>query len=853
MLENCVCIVESMSSDYTKFLLIFFILLVLSAGLWFLQSLASQKTQENFISDDVLNSQIQFINNQMNKAEIGDASIDVQTLPIPDDLKRATEDIDLFAKRERPRTEKWYTDVMNSPIWQAEQKCRKTKSPQDLPDDSNKQRIDCSWMFNPSGPSGATLCSLAGPIFSASRSMFPATQYEFMWSKADAIKREAIKACALTKSCDLIAPGKGCGFCPQFGYAVPVDANGNSLYTEAKCASAPVVDPNKCSLPVEQGGAGSKASTCQPDSQGRLSKACLTAIAGMANLTDGGTIVQALKDSTSPTTGSVQTANAAKIMQTYNFSIPNGLLSDGSVTVNAALDTYNRISDASRSSPNSRVKKAAANLANGAQFDLCDYENSSTENFDLKCLQNLYINVGCQGRGSDFPTTENLSKFNGQRWGDIKDSVNLLVAQMTNPTRKYTVDQQKAAIQRCIGTRLRQTTISYCNELGISVLMYVEGAGTKYRYYGRKILNNQFFMLRSDSTLWNSLGIFDSSLTQGYNVVLYIQTNINPDKSATLNYSRVGNAFDSITWNDKPLVHKTAAGIAQDPVNGLVVAPNQMQNQRLMIELDIPAQQVNDRSTMWYMTDTNNGTVDINMCRLPVERKNPILNITMNQGSVQEINNNFDIQVFNVVDGNRGGRSCSVFNGLDSYVKITTHLRNKAFKSYTMKFYSESLGNCTRLWQFYNGGYSAGWQWFWWYGLWWTYRYNPEDYGVAQDALDIEMGYQSTDLCTQYKTPGYPNYNMSGCANNAIKLNTWQHVTYIWNDTHSGHKMYIDGKMVAQATGTPIAEAFTQENYIGKGYFDGWTGMFKGGVEWFRAFDYPLSDAEILQDMNDDW
>jgi hypothetical protein len=65
--------------------------------------------------------------------------------------------------------------------------------------------------------------------------------------------------------------------------------------------------------------------------------------------------------------------------------------------------------------------------------------------------------------------------------------------------------------------------------------------------------------------------------------------------------------------------------------------------------------------------------------------------------------------------------------------------------------------------------------------------------------------------------------------------------------------MYIDGVQVAQATGTSIAEAFTTQNYIGKGYFDGWTGMFKGGVEWFRAFDYPLTKEEMLQDMNDDW
>ena len=42
-------------------------MLVLSGGLWLLESLAADKTQETFISDNTYNSQIQFINKQMEK------------------------------------------------------------------------------------------------------------------------------------------------------------------------------------------------------------------------------------------------------------------------------------------------------------------------------------------------------------------------------------------------------------------------------------------------------------------------------------------------------------------------------------------------------------------------------------------------------------------------------------------------------------------------------------------------------------------------------------------------------------------------------------------------------------------
>jgi hypothetical protein len=166
-----------------------------------------------------------------------------------------------------------------------------------------------------------------------------------------------------------------------------------------------------------------------------------------------------------------------------------------------------------------------------------------------------------------------------------------------------------------------------------------------------------------------------------------------------------------------------------------------------------------------------------------------------------------------------------------------------------MKFYCETVGAWTRLWQLYNGGYNWGWQRGWWGGWYVGYSYNTEDYGVATDALDIELGHYNTDLAPQYKTPGVQIYKG---APNGVKLNTWQHVTLVWNDNFSGFTMYIDGKQAAVASGNPIAEAWTRENFIGKGYY-GQSSMFKGGVEWFRAFDYPLGPDEIRQDMADDW
>jgi hypothetical protein len=302
------------------------------------------------------------------------------------------------------------------------------------------------------------------------------------------------------------------------------------------------------------------------------------------------------------------------------------------------------------------------------------------------------------------------------------------------------------------------------------------------------------------------------------------------------------------------MVNKNSTGLAQDPVNGLSVMKDLQQNQRLSIDLLVPSQQQRDRTTTWYMTDTNSAPIPITICRLPIERKNPVMNIMMNGGMVGEITKTFDIQAVNTSEGNRGGRSCTVFNGQNSYIKINTKLRNKAFRSYTLKFYSESLGNCTRLFQFYNGAWTYSWQWVWWgWGWQQQWRYDAENYGLATDALDIELGYQSPGIYGQYKTPGYPGWNLVAAMDNSLKMNNWQHLTFIWNDDYSGYSLYLEGIKISSCSKTPINEQFTWENYIGKGYWDGWTSMFKGGMEWFRAFDYPLGPDEIQQDMDDDW
>jgi hypothetical protein len=823
-----------------------------------------------------------FADHNIQKAKIGSAAMDIgdtpTALPSPELLKRAVEDIDLFAQRERPPTEGWYTNLASSPILELERKCRATKKPEDLPDDSVKQPTDCTWMFNPTGKSGATIATPDQPVFSFSRKDFPTSTYELTWSKNEAIKKELLKKCKTVTKCDLVIPGSGCGFCPEWGYSIPINPDGSAKYTDWKCPNVAVSDPTKCYLPRDQGGANIATPTCLPDAQGRLSRTCLTALATQANCTESGTIIQSLKDTSSPDLSSKTVKDVADIMRQYNFSIPDGILTDGKVGMDTALNTYANIQQEAQvgnswgftivngqlqwTMPSvGRKAKAARNLCYGNPFQSCDYDDTSVEDFSLKCLQDLYNANGCQGNGEDFPTEVNKNRFKGRSWGSIKKDVADLTDRMTNSQQKYTADEQKEAVRRCIGIHLRRRAIGYCNELGISVRMYYgDPASSNSVFIGRKILTNQFFMLRNDSTMWDFLNIFNIQLNQTNaptdTITLVIETNINPDRNQTLILNRVGNAVDTITWNGEMQLNTATwnTGIVNNTMPGFTVTKDNQENQRFVAKISLFKSKWTNKESIWYVTDSDGNMPSINICRLPRERRNPLIDITMNNNSISDIANTITIKNSGVTTGIRGNKSCGVFKG-NANLQILNPLRTKAFRSYSCMMYCESLGNHPRLWQFYNGSVkSSGYYWNWWPPYWRNdYSYTTEDWWYSQDNVQMALGNNNTNIIPCYKQYSQQGHSIVTEVGNVVKVNAWQHVAWVWNDDYSGFSVYIDGVKTATANGAAVIDTTTNQNFIGKAFNDGWHGFFQGGMQWFRAFDYPLTADDIQQDMENDW
>lgn len=858
-----------MDSVYTKPLMIIFLLVLLTTGLFFLQYSSQQQVKEGFVIDDAaINAQKQFTDKQFVKAKVGDASIDLKQKPDSEALKNMTKDIDLFAKRSEPKTEGWYTDLENSEVYKKVKACEAMQLPEDLPEDNVKKRMDCTWMYNPTGKGAATLATINGPVFLLSQQKFPKSNYEVVWSKQEAIKKERIKACALTTKCDLLVPGNHCGFCPELNVAVPTDNNGNSIYNEARCPAQPVMDPNNCRKPRNEGGGGYDTATCDQDENGNLTKSCLTEIARMSGMFDGGTIIRALQDTSTPSVGNQEVSDSAAVLKAHNYSIPESILTDGHLTVNAALNTYFSINQAFwgnvwwNPNRNSRVANAAGNLMWGSEFNPCGYEDESTEEFNLKCLRDLYLSVGCQGRGSDFPNEKNQKSFWGKSWGDVRQGVNDLVNMMTNQSQKFSADEQKDAIRRCIGTHLRRRETTYCNELGVTVLMFYDSPnGT---FFGRKIITNMFLLFNNDSKFWDTLDIFTSPLTSGRRIYLVLKTNLNPDSAATLSFNKVSNLQDFLKWNDELKIVKNSTTVSVDPVNGLIVAPNQQNNQRLEVTMIMDPWQYTQKSGFWYMTDTNNNPPPITICRLPIERKNPIMNIVMNYGDVVEATGNVGVQLTNTSIGTLGDQSCTIFNG-STWIRIGNSLRTRAFRSYTMKVWCNELENRDSFFSFYNGKWEQQLEFTWVHIPWglfawipipwfqWVWHYYPDNWWKSGNRVEMVTGPGNDTLEANVK----PNYDGGDSINaqqsGMIKPKTWQHFTWIWNGDFTAVDIYLDGVKQMSGSGNSLAEQITSENYIGRSAIDNDHRLHKGGMQWFRGFDYPLSKEEIQQDMDDDW
>jgi hypothetical protein len=300
-----------------------------------------------------------------------------------------------------------------------------------------KNPVGCAWIYTPPTTGSpipqlgkGVLGTAQGPVTTDS---LPAYK-QYYWDLAQAKKQMLLDKCKALKTCsDTGAPifGADCGYCTDLGQGVPIDANGNPLYTDSPlsyCSPASLITPGNtatCPAPPPPGstpGPVRPQAPCTADSNGRLSTICLESLLVQGGCSDKGSFYQALSSGATPS-DYMATARNLPSLQLYNKTANPPLnlttLSQGQLATAAALQEFQQVAANTRQPPTSALGAAARDLCLQAgainSYNFCqDVPLSTPPPFDsnLKCLQSYFLQAGGTPSGRMYPSTTNLAYYN---------------------------------------------------------------------------------------------------------------------------------------------------------------------------------------------------------------------------------------------------------------------------------------------------------------------------------------------------------------------------------------------------------------------------------------------------------
>lgn len=311
--------------------------------------------------------------------------------------------------------------------------------------------IGCGWLYSPptrGSPypvlSKGFIGDNEGPIMAFE----PPAYKKWYFDLREAKKQILIDKCKALKSCaevDSDSYNGLCGFCQDTNQGVPVDKNGQLLYSSdfrANCTpESVIISKGKCPAPPPPG-AGPQPwvdRTCDPVN-GRLSAECMYRQVLSAGCKDSGALAIALNSNPSPNDymDTLRNGDAVKIYnRSANPPLKLDMFSQGRATVSEALEEVRQLAGNASRPPTTSLGAAARDLClrRGAlaKFDICsELSDGSVAPFELRCLQSIFQQMGGLPNGSDYPNNNNANKYElmgnlgavKQYWNDLFQKMN---------------------------------------------------------------------------------------------------------------------------------------------------------------------------------------------------------------------------------------------------------------------------------------------------------------------------------------------------------------------------------------------------------------------------------------------
>ena len=115
--------------------------------------------------------------------------------------------------------------------------------------------------------------------------------------------------------------------------------------------------------------------------------------------------------------------DANSVIAERGFMIPSGIILDGRVTAQSAINTVSNIKTWSTDS-NPRTASAAKNLCFGTAFDSCGFNATDPRPFSASCITKVALAAGWLSQGTAMPSA-NIGVWNNlATWGDVIAQVN---------------------------------------------------------------------------------------------------------------------------------------------------------------------------------------------------------------------------------------------------------------------------------------------------------------------------------------------------------------------------------------------------------------------------------------------
>jgi hypothetical protein len=789
---------------------------------------------------------------------------------------------------------------------QRDASCRAIPAPSPSMRPDAGARAGCGWWYvpDPSTPSIGAYGTRRAPMNPSLDTQIGAGQW--IWDPAQAAQMEGTKAAAQITSCPDIQYAQkrwpSMGWCTQTNMALLTDGQGNPLYPRTAggdCAQGSIVmSAGACPAPSQPAAPGSSISAACGSGVAPLSPACLGSLATYS-CGGNGALAQAYGGGGWPAQNDT-TATTNQILMQRGFTLPTGVMQDGQIAVQDALSAFSALKAATADPTlDQRAQGAAANLCMGASFNPCAFQPTDNGPFPATCITQTALNMGYSPSGGLLPSNIGMNYWNtqlsGNQWSDVVSNLTYW-KQTADTPQPQQPSLQTGAISNVYGVNIKPP-MQGCNVNGAMVYRYYFPPGavnyvpaaTQYggggspnpitHFLGRYLLtqgldqgvpsdmnemtpgNDQLTEIKRMLFSWTPAqgGIYrfltaaDDYLYVYFNGQMFAQNIGNTSGQLTQPTDDIVPGTPMTVQIDAinvggPWNYQFTPQVSSDGGNTFQTVPLALTQMNMLYDRRLPMLEW----AFHKMQPTNYGTSQLAAG----------VAIADTNGAMSQMSQTANI-------GSLNGRQCLVIGGpgqgLVNYGQQTLQgIRLMAMKSFTMMLcitgtQINPANNITpAVLSLYNlptsklrGSPNPG-------------AWNPQfaqTYYNRTNSFDI-MAQQSTlypygvGPLRGTSTPAQTYFQDAATSGNSItsySQNQWFHLAWVWDADGTGYTIYLNGKQVGRGFMAPYDPQLIMEMFrLGCDQTaDGnsWT----GGIQWFRAFDYRLSQAQITLDMQDNW